>query len=181
KISYWSRTVVTPLAVLCSLKPRAANPLDVHVRELFLVDPDEEKHYFPPPKSSLARMFLWLDKIGHALDAHAPRWLRRHALKRAEQWMLPRLNGVDGLGAIFPAMVNACEALALLGYASDKAPLSTAREALRELLIEHDDEVYCQPCVSPVWDTGLTCLAMQEDRRERPMPDMESALDKAHG
>lgn len=180
KISYWSRTVVTPLAVLCSLKPRAANPLDVHVRELFLTPPEEEKHYFPEPESRLARFFLGLDKLGHLLDAHAPRWLRRHALKRAEQWMLPRLNGVDGLGAIFPAMVNACEALALLGYPADSPLLGKARKALRELLIEHDDEAYCQPCVSPVWDTGLTCLAMQEDVRDRPQPELDTALDKAH-
>ncbi|HET7299869.1 MAG TPA: squalene--hopene cyclase [Oleiagrimonas sp.] len=180
KISYWSRTVVTPLAVLCSLKPRAANPLDVHVRELFLTPPEEEKHYFPEPESYLARLFLGLDKLGHLLDAHAPRWLRRHALKRAEQWMLPRLNDVDGLGAIFPAMVNACEALALLGYPSDSPLLGKARKALRELLIEHDDEAYCQPCVSPVWDTGLTCLAMQEDACDMPQPELDAALDKAH-
>ncbi|HET6587141.1 MAG TPA: squalene--hopene cyclase [Oleiagrimonas sp.] len=180
KISYWSRTVVTPLAVLCSLKPRAANPLDVHVRELFLTPPEEEKHYFPEPESHLARLFLGLDKLGHLLDAHAPRWLRRHALKRAEQWMLPRLNGVDGLGAIFPAMVNACEALALLGYPADSPLLKKARKALSELLIEHGDEAYCQPCVSPVWDTGLTCLAMQEDACDVPQPELDAALDKAH-
>lgn len=180
KISYWSRTVVTPLSVLCSLKPRAANPLDVHVRELFLTPPEEEKRYFPPPGSALARFFLIMDKLAHVLDAHPPRWLRRHALKRAEQWMLPRLNGVDGLGAIFPAMVNACEALALLGYPSDSSPLKEARKALSDLLIEHGDEAYCQPCVSPVWDTGLNCLAMQEDRCGKPSPELDMALDKAY-
>ncbi|HET7662451.1 MAG TPA: squalene--hopene cyclase, partial [Rhodanobacteraceae bacterium] len=180
KISYWSRTVVTPLAVLCSLKPRAANPLDVHVRELFLTPPEEEKHYFPEPESRLARLFLDMDKLGHLLDAHPPRWLRRLALRRAERWMLPRLNGVDGLGAIFPAMVNACEALALLGYPADHPLLSKARKALSELLIEHDDEAYCQPCVSPVWDTGLTCLAMQEDARDETQPGLDAALDSAH-
>ncbi len=180
KISYWSRTVVTPLSVLCSLKPRAANPLDVHVRELFLTAPEEEKHYFPAPRSFLARLFLFLDRVGHGLDAHAPRWLRRRALKRAEQWMLPRLNGVDGLGAIFPAMVNACEALALLGYPADSPPLDEARKALAELLVEHGDEAYCQPCVSPVWDTGLTCLAMQEDLRGQPCAELDAALGRAH-
>src|SRR5690625_4606470 len=179
KISYWSRTVVTPLAILCSLKPRAANPLDVHVRELFITPPEQERHYFDRPRSMLARMFLWLDKFAHVLDAHPPKWLRRRAVKRAEQWILPRLNGEDGLGAIFPAMVNACEALALLGYSQDQSPLREARQSVRNLLVEHDEEAYCQPCVSPVWDTGLGCLAMQEDLQSHPLPELQQALDKA--
>lgn len=179
KISYWSRTVVTPLAILCSLKPRAVNPLNVHIRELFITPPEDERHYFDPPRSLLARIFLLFDKLAHVFDAHPPKWLRRRALKRAEAWMLPRLNGEDGLGAIFPAMVNACEALALLGYSQDESPLREARQSVRNLLIEHDHEAYCQPCVSPVWDTGLGCLAMQEDARSRPSPELQKALDKA--
>lgn len=180
KVSYWSRTVVTPLAVLCSLKPRAANPLDVHVRELFITPPERERHFFDRPRTLFARCFLWLDDLGHLLDAHAPRLLRQRALKRAEQWILPRLNGEDGLGAIFPAMVNACQALALLGHDDTSTPLRRARESVRDLLVVKNDEAYCQPCVSPVWDTGLACLAMQEDARERPAPDLQQALHKAH-
>ncbi|HEX7341749.1 MAG TPA: squalene--hopene cyclase [Rhodanobacteraceae bacterium] len=180
KISYWSRTVVTPLAVLCSLKPRAANPLDVHVHELFVTPAEDEQHYFAPPTSLLARMFLWLDKLGHLLETHPPRWLRRRAMKRAEQWILQRLNGKDGLGAIFPAMVNACEALVLLGHdEATSAPLRTARQSVRNLLVVHADEVYCQPCVSPVWDTGLACLAIEADAAGRFTPDQERALTHA--
>lgn len=179
KISYWSRTVVAPLAVLCSLKPRAANPLDVHVGELFATPAEEEKHYFERPRTALARLLLGLDKIGHMLEPHSPKWLRRRALKRAERWMLPRLDGEDGLGAIFPAMVNSCEALVLLGYTEDDPPLYKARQSVRNLLVDRGDQAYCQPCVSPVWDTGLGCLAMQEDARGQPLPELDQALDNA--
>ena len=176
RVSYWSRTVVTPLAVLCSLKPKAKNPLGVHVRELFVTPPEEERRYFPPPKSFLARLFLWLDALGRAVEPCMPRRLRARALQRAKDWIVARLNGEYGLGAIFPAMVNALEALPLLGFAQDDPHCVQARQALRDLLVTHGDETYCQPCTSPVWDTGLTCLALQEDLRGRRSRELERAL-----
>ena len=181
RVSYWSRTVVTPLAVLCSLKPRAKNPLDVHVRELFVTPSEEEKHYFPPPKSFMARLFLWLDALGRAIEPHMPKRLRARALRRAKGWIVARLNGEFGLGAIFPAMVNACEALPLLGFSEDDPLCVRARKALRDLLVTHGGEAYCQPCTSPVWDTGLTCLALQEDLRGAHSPQLERALEWLRG
>jgi squalene-hopene/tetraprenyl-beta-curcumene cyclase len=75
--------------------------------------------------------------------------------------MLERLNGEDGLGAIFPAMVNALEALAARGYSGDDPRRRAAKIALQRLLVVGDSSAYCQPCVSPVWDTALSCLALQ--------------------
>ena len=59
-------------------------------------------------------------------------------------------------------MVNAVEALECLGYPRDHPDLVVAREALRKLLVVDEKRAYCQPCVSPVWDTGLAVLALQE-------------------
>ncbi|HHQ13588.1 MAG TPA: squalene--hopene cyclase, partial [Chromatiales bacterium] len=160
RISYWSRTVVVPLLILMALKPRAVNPNNVRVQELFAVPPEQERDWFPV-RSRLGKLFLILDRMARPVDRIMPDWIRKRAIARAERWMIERLNGEDGLGAIFPAMVNAHESLKLLGY-PDKHPLreQTGR-ALRKLLVEMGDEAYCQPCVSPVWDTGLTCLALQ--------------------
>lgn len=160
RISYWSRTVVVPLLILVAWKPRAANPRDVHVAELFTVPPDQEHDWFPV-RSRLGRFFLLLDRIGRSLEALVPAWIRRRSVAAAERWMLERLNGEHGLGAIFPAMVNAHEALMLLGYEEGHPLRQQTAAALRRLIIEADDEAYCQPCVSPVWDTGLACLALQ--------------------
>jgi squalene-hopene/tetraprenyl-beta-curcumene cyclase len=162
KVSYWSRTVMVPLAVLMTLKPLAVNPYDVHVRELFTTPPESEKHYFPV-RSLLNRAFLVLDWIGRRLEPLVPRALRRRALKRAEEWIVAHRNGTGGLGAIFPAIVNAYEALLLLGYPPEHPYQRDTRRALTDLLVVRGDEAYCQPCVSPVWDTGLTCLALEED------------------
>lgn len=178
-VSYWSRTVALPLAVVCSLKPRAVNPGEVHVRELFTTAPEHETDYFGRPESGLGRLFMRMDAVGRKLEKHLPGRLRRRALRRAEQWMLSRLNGEDGLGAIFPAMVNTCEALQLLGYDMQASPLREARAALRRLLVEDGDETWCQPCVSPVWDTSLTCLALEADLQVSGDHEVASALVRA--
>ena len=162
KVSYWSRTVAIPLSILCSLKAKAKNPRGVNIRELFAVPPEKEKHYFPV-RSRLNRVFLLLDGIGHFIEPFIPTKIRRIALKKAEAWFIERLNGMDGLGGIFPAMVNAHEALACLGYPSDHPYRTTTKGALKNLLVVGGEVAYCQPCVSPVWDTALSCLALQED------------------
>ena len=106
---------------------------------------------------------LRLERIGFSLEPLIPGLIRKKALKQAEAWMIERLNGESGLGAIFPAMVNAYEALALLGYEKDH-PLSgqPPKKALEKLLVIREHDAYCQPCVSPVWDTLLAVCALQE-------------------
>jgi squalene-hopene/tetraprenyl-beta-curcumene cyclase len=166
KVSYWSRTVMVPLFILYTFKARAQNPKKVSIRELFVRDPWEETDYFPI-HSILNRVFWLLDRIGLRLYPLVPRWLRRRAVKKAEAWILERLNGAGGLGAIFPAMVNAYEALRLLGYPPEHPLCVRARQAIDDLLISDDQSAYCQPCVSPIWDTAWACIALQEVGDER--------------
>ena len=161
KVSYWSRTVMVPLFILCSLKACARNPLGIGIEELFVTPPDLEKDYFPV-RSPLNRMVNGLERIGFNLERFIPGWIRKKAYKKAEAWIVERLNGESGLGAIFPAMVNAYEALALLGYAPDHPYRKTAKLALEKLLVIREDDAYCQPCVSPIWDTLIAACALQE-------------------
>lgn len=161
RVSYWSRTVMVPLFILCSRKPLAKNPRKVDIRELFTMPPDEEKHYFQSD-GWLKKAFLALDHLGRAIDPLIPKLIRDRALRKAESWMSARLNGEEGLGAIFPAMVNALEAMVILGYPKDDPRRTTAKLALQKLLVVHGSLAYCQPCVSPIWDTALASLALQE-------------------
>jgi squalene-hopene/tetraprenyl-beta-curcumene cyclase len=165
KVSYWSRTVMVPLFILCTRKPLAKNPGKVHIRELFKTPPEEEHDYFRDSLQQggwLGRILLVVDRLSRMIDPLIPRAMRARAMRRAEEWMLERLNGEDGLGAIFPAMVNALEAMTILGYADDDPRRQTAKRALQKLLVIGPTSAYCQPCVSPVWDTALATLAMQE-------------------
>ena len=166
RVSYWSRTVMVPLLILCTYKPRAKNPRKVHIRELFTTPPEEERHWFRLPsggKRGLARVFFLLDRCARRIiDPLIPKAMRKAATRRAEAWFIERLNGEDGLGAIFPAMVNALEAMVLLGYPKDNPHRVIAKQALEKLVVDYDTSAYCQPCVSPVWDSALAALAMQE-------------------
>lgn len=160
KVSYWSRTVMVPLLVLCSLKARAKNPHGIQVRELFTEPPEDEKQYFPI-RSRLNWFFLALDQAGRSIEPFIPRRIRHRAIAKAEAWFTQRI-GSGGLGGIFPAMVNAYHALDLLGYSPDHPLRASAKQALQDLLVVGERAAYCQPCVSPVWDTVLACLALQE-------------------
>jgi squalene-hopene/tetraprenyl-beta-curcumene cyclase len=164
KVAYWSRTVMVPLFILCTRKPTAKNPRNVHIAELFTTPADEERHYFRDAlkQGMIGRVFLVADRLGRLIDPLIPRGMRARATRLAEEWMLERLNGEDGLGAIFPAMVNALEVMTILGYPNDDPRRATAKRALQKLLVESPSSAYCQPCVSPVWDTALASLAMQE-------------------
>ena len=84
------------------------------------------------------------------------------------------MNGEDGLGAIFPAMANAVMALDALGYEKDHPLMVQGKDALKKLLTDDTGEVYCQPCLSPVWDTSLAAHAMLEAGDE----DSVAAADK---
>jgi squalene-hopene/tetraprenyl-beta-curcumene cyclase len=176
KVAYWSRTVMVPLFILCARRTVARNPLKVGVRELFTTPPDEERHYFRRD-GWVSKAFLVLDHLGRKIDPLIPKRVRAAATAKAESWFVARLNGEDGLGAIFPAMVNAVEAMVTLGYRSDDPKLVTAKLALKKLLVVKGSSAYCQPCVSPIWDTGLACLALQEVGDEASQRAVGRALD----
>ena len=178
KVSYWSRTVIVPLIVLTSLKPRSRNPLGIHVRELFKTPPEQET-YWPTAQDGTAwgKAFSILDKVLHAAEPLFPQSTRQRALHRALSWVDERLNGEDGLGGIFPAMVNAVKMYDLLGVPADDPRVLIAKESIRKLLVIQDDRAYCQPCLSPVWDTSLAAHALLEAGDEASLKAAEQACD----
>lgn len=180
KVSYWSRSVMVPLFILCTLKATAKNPNKIGILELFVTHPDKERHYFPE-RTFLNKIFLGLDQLGRTTHSFIPKAMRKRAIEKARDWFIERLNGEDGLGAILPAMVNAYEALLLLGYPKDHELVVTARKAIDKLLVINEHDAYCQPCLSPVWDTALAALALQEtDKNSHDKPISDAALTRAY-
>ena len=164
KISYWARTVLVPLTVLNALKPRARNPNGVLINELFVTPPDEVRHWpkGPHQKAPWTQIFGAIDAVLRATESYFPKGPRASALVKARAFVTERLNGEDGLGAIFPAMVNAVLMYDALGVSRDDADVKTARASIEKLLVIKDDEAYCQPCFSPVWDTALVAHTLLE-------------------
>ncbi len=161
KVSYWARTVLVPLLVLLALRPRARNPLGIRIDELFLQPPLSIGSAAKAPHQRWTWFILFraLDAVLRPASKLFPKTLRRRSIDRAVGFVTERLNGDDGLGAIFPAMANATMMFDVLG---DSEKAAVARGSVEKLLVVGKNEAYCQPCVSPVWDTALTCHALLE-------------------
>jgi len=178
KVSYWSRTVMIPLFVLTTLKPAASNPNRVDIKELFLTPPDQERHYMVNPSGHwIGAVMLKVDVILRVFERAVPEFLTTKAIDKAMDLIRPRLNGEDGLGAIFPAMANAVMAFHVLGVDKDDSDYTTARKSIDKLLVFNNGMGYCQPCVSPVWDTALTVHALLECEPKDNNPLIDKGLE----
>ena len=179
KISYWSRTVIVPLLVLMAKKPQARNAKGIRIDELFL---DPPQNVGPSPKAPQQKatwfwFFRAVDNVLRAIEPYFPKRSRQRAFDSAVAWVNERLNGEDGLGAIFPAMANSVMMFDVLGYPESYPQRATARKSVEKLLAVHDHEAYCQPCVSPIWDTGLVCHALLEAGGDRAEAQVKHGLD----
>lgn len=161
-MSYWSRVVIAPLLVIAARKPHAINPHKIDIQELFITPPDLVKDWIRGPyRSSWGRLFKYLDQILRPLIPLIPKKLHKKAIFKAIDFTEQRLSG-GGLGAIYPAMANVVMMYRSLGVSDDDPRMVEAWQSIQDLLVHKEDEIYCQPCVSPVWDTGLSGLAMLE-------------------
>src|SRR6266404_3767857 len=179
KISYWARTTIVPLMVLAALKPRAKNVSAIGIDELFLQKPHSIGMTAKAPHQSWGWFLLFrgLDSVLRVIEPLFPKQLRARAIDSAVAFIEERLNGEDGLGAIFPPMANTVMMYEVLGKPADYPPRAITRRALDRLLVIGEHEAYCQPCVSPVWDTSLTCHAMTEAGGEAALSSVKKALD----
>jgi squalene-hopene/tetraprenyl-beta-curcumene cyclase len=179
KISYWSRTVIVPLLVLMAKKPCARNAKGVTIDELFLEPPQTlgPTPKAPQQKASWFWFFRAVDSVLRAAEPYFPKATRQRAVDRAVAWVGERLNGEDGLGAIFPAMANSVMMYSALGYPQEHPQRAIARKSIEKLLVVHGGEAYCQPCVSPIWDTALACHALLEAGGARAVAEVRRGLD----
>ena len=163
RISYWSRTVLVPLLVLMALRPQARNPKGVRIQELFTTSPEEVRGWLMPVDDSIWGIaFAQLDRVVRQVEPWLPKGNRQRAIDAAVAFVDERLNGEDGLGAIYPAIANSVMMYDCLGYPADHPNVVTAKGSIRKLLVIDADKPYCQPCLSPVWDTALACHALLE-------------------
>ncbi|HVV27470.1 MAG TPA: squalene--hopene cyclase [Rhizomicrobium sp.] len=177
KMSYWARTVIVPLLVLAALRPVAKNLRGVHVDELFVPGVPAASPRAPHQSRYWSAFFTALDWGLKRFEPFWPRKMRARAIAECRRWTTERLNGEDGLGAIYPAMANSVMMYDVLGYPPDHPDRAIARTSVEKLLVVKEDEAYCQPCVSPVWDTALVAHALMETRDSRADAAVARALE----
>ncbi len=173
EMSSWSRAILAPLAILGARQAARKAPPGLTIQELFSrAEPPK------PPFFSWRNFFSWADwalKIWERTDF---RPAREKAVEAAAEWMVAHLEDSDGLGAIFPGQINSIMALTELGYGPDHPLLQREIAALDRLILVSSGTLRLQPCLSPVWDTALTCYAIGSANPE-PDEEMRAALRRA--
>ena len=187
EISSWSRAILVPLAIIYAKKPFRKIQPERGIDELFVggrANAHLRLRLNRKAPFSWRNFFLILDRGLHRLEAAKIRPFRDLALKRAEKWLLERLEMSDGLGAIYPAMLNAIIALRCLGYSADHPQVKRAHEEFEKLGIEQpateespEALFRMQPCTSPVWDTAQAVYALGEAGVPRTDPRMINAVE----
>lgn len=164
EISSWSRAMLVPLSICYAKKPFKKLPDEMGIEELFVGGRDKSRMHLHWDKKRISwrNFFLVLDRITHWAERVHIRPLRWLALKKAEKWMLEHFEMSDGLGAIFPSIMNSVIALRCLGYSVDDPQVIRAMDEFDKLGIEEAETFRMQPCVSPVWDTAYALFVLGE-------------------
>lgn len=178
EMSSWTRAIVTPMAIISAIQPEWQLPARGRVDELFR-DPKNKRAAFDWSGQLISwkNFFLALDRALKLYEKLPWKPLRQRAIREAKSWLLNHLERSEGLAAIYPAMMNAIFALMALGFGPED-PL-TARE-IREFArfeIEEGDTIRLQPCVSPVWDTCIAMVALEEAGLSPDHPALVKAAD----
>ncbi len=173
KMSSWSRAIVVPLSILWATKPSVAVPPELAIAELR----GGETRVAPKPVRSgrehfWRAIFFTIDRALKAAERLPANPIRRTALRKAEAWILARLQKSGGLGAIFPPIVNTIIALRGLGYPLDHPTLLSQVDELERLELEDDETLRIQPCFSAVWDTALAVVALRGSGLPEDHPDL---------
>ena len=180
-LSYWSRAVLIPLLIIFSVKPACRIPKEQGLDELYCPSREQVNFRRYPPFRKDRRWFTWrnffimLDGILRGYERVVPPGLRTKALDRAAQWMLSRMEGEGGLGAIYPAMANSVVALTCMGYAVDHPLVRKAFGEIEALEVDSGPSLHLQPCFSPVWDTPLTISSLIESGLPQDHPALVQA------
>jgi squalene-hopene/tetraprenyl-beta-curcumene cyclase len=179
EMSSWSRSMLVPLAIINHFRPTRPLKPSVTLDELYPEGYHERDLALPPDPEGLTwrNLFLWLDRFLKYVERYRLRPFRRWSLMKAEQWMLERFEGSNGLAAIFPAMLNSLIALKALGYPDDHPQVRRAERELKNLEHESDDRVWIEPCFSPVWDTAIVALSLRESGILADHPALKQAAD----
>jgi squalene-hopene/tetraprenyl-beta-curcumene cyclase len=162
QMSSWTRAIVIPLSIVHAMNPQRPVPAGFDLSEILL--PAGSRWSWLKDREFLTwrNVFLSLDQLAKFWERHCSKSLRTRAIRRAEQWMLERTKYSDGLAAIYPSMMYLIMALDLLGYAPDHPDRAEAQRQFDNLMVEREEELYFQPCFSPVWDTAIAAYAVGE-------------------
>ena len=163
EMSSWTRGIVIPMAILSAVRPDWRLPERAKLEELFC-DPSRTNAAFAWSGQLISwrNFFLALDRVLKLYEKLPWKPLRQRALRQAKSWLLEHVERTEGLAAIYPAMMNSIFALMALGHGPDDPLTSREIREFARFEIEEDATMRMQPCMSPVWDTCIAMVALEE-------------------
>ena len=176
EMSSWTRRIVIPMAILSSLRPNWRLPEHAHVDELFK-DPERKTAALDWSDQLLSwkNVFLAVDRGFKLYEKFPWKPFRQRAIREAKSWMLNHIERTEGLAAIYPSMMNSIFALMAFGHGPDDPLTFREIKEFSRFEIEDEETIRMQPCVSPVWDTCIAMVALEE----AGLPPDHPALVKA--
>lgn len=182
EMSAWTRGIVIPLSIVWSVRQKKSLPPSAHLDELF--EPGKPRWApvgSPAPVDegifSWRKFFLMWDGFFKTMEGRGPHFLRTWSMRLARKWMISHFEDSDGLAAIFPPIVNAVMALECLGYPETHPYVKGQIKALEDYEIPRPeiDALQMQPCLSPIWDTALSVIALAESGLPRDHESLVAA------
>ena len=178
EFSSWTRGIVIPMMILSALRPNWKLPERAQVDELFK-DPTRKKAAcdWSTELISWRNFFLALDRGLKFYERLPWKPLRQRALREAKSWLVAHMERSEGLATIYPAMMNCIFALVAMGYGPDDPLTCRETREFAKFEIEDAETIRLQPCVSPVWDTAIAMVALEEAGVSPDDPALVSAAD----
>lgn len=171
----WARGTILPLAILRVKRPVYPIPEHARIDELFPRGRENADHSLPRKKSAWGRFFSATDELLRAYERVHIHPLRRRALKRAEEWIVERQEADGCWGGIQPPWVYSLIALHALGYPRESPVMRKGIAGFDRYAIREEGTWRLQSCISPVWDTGLAMIALQDAGLARGHPALVKA------
>jgi squalene-hopene/tetraprenyl-beta-curcumene cyclase len=152
----WARQTVVALSVVRAYRP--GHELPFGLEELRGADVWQPRE----GRSSVGRWLALCDRACRAYERRPLGWLRALALARAERWIIARQEADGSWGGIQPPWVYSLMALALRGYPLEHPVMREGVAGIERFMIEEEGMRRLEACQSPVWDTALAIVALQD-------------------
>lgn len=170
--SSWARATVVPLLVLLDKKPVREIPEWANINELYPLSREETDYSIKRP----TKLFGWEaffyagDTILRQLERLPWKPTRGQAIQKAQQWIIAHQEEDGSWGGIQPPWVYSLMALNELGFSPEHPVMAKGIAGFDSFSIEDEDTLRVQACVSPLWDTGLSMIALldSEVRADHP-------------
>jgi len=176
----WARQTIVPLSIVLAARPVAPLPEAARIDELFVRGRAAGNSAVPPSRGGVrARAFLLLDRALRLHEGLPVKPLRRLALRRAEQWILERQEADGSWGGIQPPWVYSLIALHIRGHRPETSePLRRGLAGFygdTGFAVQGNETFHLQSCLSPVWDTALAVVALDETGLPTAAPSIARA------